>query len=312
MHIVILCATNRGHQLAEHLFKIGHEHEFTVFSFRETPWEPDYFDALQEMVNGHGQRFLEARNVAHEKWDEFWKDNTVDLMFMISWRYIVPDTVYRRALRGAYVFHDSLLPKYRGFSPTVWAMINGEKETGVTLFKITDGFDAGEIVDQKAITIDTKETIADVVGKVTLTYLDMVESNFRRLLSQDVQSRAQNHGDATYTCKWTPADALINWNRSSLSIYNLVRATCLPYPGAFTYLDDRKLTVWSAELLPSPRSYVSSVPGRVVQVQPGDGSVVLTGDGTILLKDVQLEGEDVVKASTILNSPSQTLGRGSS
>lgn len=310
MHIVILCATERGYRFAQHVFKIGEGNRFTVFSFPETAWEPKYFDALQDMVESHGHHFHKARNVAHPKWEGFWKGNAVDLLLMVSWRYLVPAKIYNRARRGAYVFHDSLLPKYRGFSPSVWAMINGEKEMGVTLFEVSDEVDAGDIVDQRAIAIGSCETIADIVGRVTCTYLQMIEDNLPDLLSGEIQLEPQDHTEASYTCKWTPADAQIDWRRSSKSIYDLVRATTRPYPGAFTYFEGRKLMVWSAALPHEPRQYVSSVPGRITRIEPGIGTTVLTGDGSILLQDVQLEHEPKVNAATILNSPSMTLGGG--
>ena len=308
MHIVLLCAARRGYQVAQRLFDIGASHRFTLFSFRETPWEPPFLDDLRQLTLARGHQFHEARNVAQEKWRNFWRENAPDLILMVSWRYLVPAEIYQRARLGAYVFHDSLLPRYRGFAPTVWAMINGESETGVTLFQVTDEMDAGDIVDQRALPIGADETIAVVMERVTGAYLDLIERNFDALLSGQVKLRPQDHADATYTCKWTPADGRIDWRRSARDIHNLVRATSRPYPGAYTTLDGRKLTIWSASLPASPRRYMSAVPGRVVDIQPGIGSAVLTGAGSLLLREVQLEGADAVDAASVLTSPAQTLG----
>jgi methionyl-tRNA formyltransferase len=307
MHIVILCATNRGYRFAERLFEIGQDHTFTVFSFREDAWEPPFLDDIQRLAQKHNATFYESRNVNHKKWIDFWDTTEVGLIFMVSWRYLVPKNIYNRATQGAYVFHDSMLPRYRGFAPTLWAMINGEQSTGVTLFEVVDAVDAGDIIDQKAVPIEQTDTIADVVANVTQTYLDLITKNFDALVNGTVQSQPQNHDEATFTCKWTPADSLIHWEQSSQDIYNLIRATTKPYPGAFCYLDGKKLTIWSAELQANPRDYVARVFGRVAEIYKGEGTVILTGDGTILLKDVQLEGEDIVNASYVLKSPSQTL-----
>ena len=308
MHIVLLCATRRGYCFAQTLFEIAQGNRFSVFSFRETPWEPAYFDAIQQLTLENGHEFHESRNVAHAKWDGFWRDNAVDLMLMVSWRYLVPKQVYARACLGTFVLHDSLLPKYRGFAPTVWAMINGESETGVTLFRAADDVDAGDIIDQVPISIGANETIADIVQNVTVSYLTVIKRNIASLLAGNAQGQPQDHVNATYTCKWTPDDGIIRWDLRSQQIYNLIRGTCRPYPGAFTYLDNSKLTIWSAELTSPSRRYVSRIPGRVVDIIPGKGSTVLTGDGSITLKEVQLEGETPVNASVLLNSPSQTLG----
>ena len=308
MHIVLLCATNRGHRIARLLFEIGQGHDFTVFSFRETAWEPPFLDDFRAVTLEHGHRFIEARNVARASLSSFWREQPVDLMLKVNWRYVVPAVIFQRARLGSYVFHDSLLPLYRGFSPTVWAIINGEKETGVTLFRATEEYDAGDIVEQRSVPIGSNDSIASVTERVTQTYLDIAAEKFADLLSGQISARQQDHSAATYTCKWTPADARIDWNQSASDIFNLIRATSQPYPGAFTYLDCRKLTVWSARLPGDMRKYVSRVPGRVLSHQPGAGALVLTGDGPILLQSVQLEGEPIVEASLILNSLSQTLG----
>ena len=309
MHVVLLCATNRGFRVAERLFAIGPEHDFTVFSFRETAWEPPFLDDIQTLTQAKGHRFIQARDVSKPSLRDFWRGQPVDLMLMVNWRYIVPADVYSRAKRGGYVFHDSLLPKYRGFSPTVWAMINGERETGVTLFRVAEDYDAGDIVEQVAAPISDHDTIGDVVERVSLQYLDLIERNFAKLLDGSVKCFPQDHTQATYASKWTPADARIDWTRNSRDIYNLIRATTRPYPGAYTCLDGRKLVVWSAELDPGARIYVSQAPGRVVETHANGAVTVLTGDGSIALKSVQLDGGEPADAASLLKPPSQTLGK---
>ena len=311
-HVVLLCATNRGYQVAETLFAIGKGQDFTVFSFRETAWEPPYLDRIRALTEAKGHQFFEVRNVAAQTASDFWLQNPVDLILMVNWRYIVPADVYSRAKSGCYVFHDSLLPKYRGFSPTVWAMINGERETGVTLFRIAEDYDTGDIVDQVRVPIGYSDTIATVVENVTSEYVKVAERNFANLLDGIVECFSQNHAEATYTCKWTLADARIDWQACSRRIYNLIRATTRPYPGAFTYWQGRKLTIWEAALATSARRYVTKAPGRVVDSH-ADGSVsVLTGDGIILVRTVQPEGEEPAVAASILKPPSMTLDEGRS
>ncbi len=288
---------------------MGKGHEFTVISFRETAWEPPFLDDIRALTQANGHRFFEARNMAKQDLKDFWLQQPVDLMLMVNWRYIVPAEVYSRARRGGYVFHDSLLPKYRGRSPTVWAMINGERETGVTLFRVAEDYDAGDIVEQARVPIGQTDTIAVVMEDVTLAYLDVIERNFDGLLDGSVKCFPQNHAEATYTCKWTPADARIDWNKGSLDIYNLVRATTRPYPGAYTFLEGRKLVVWSADIGIDSRRYLSHVPGRVVEAHANGAVTVLTGDSSIQIKTVQLEEGVAVDAASVLKPPSVTLGK---
>src|SRR5262249_44273378 len=154
--------------------------------------------------------------------------------------------LYERARLGAYVFHDSLLPRYRGFSPTVWAMINGESETGATLFAVSEEVDYGDIIAQSRVSINSDETIAEVMERVTDAYLLLLEQNLPRLMSGNVPRTPQDHLRATYTSKRVPEDNRIMWNSPTDVIHNLIRAVTRPYTGAYTYLDDMKLIVWSA------------------------------------------------------------------
>jgi methionyl-tRNA formyltransferase len=231
----------------------------------------------------------------------------VDLLVAVGWRYLVPKEVYTKARLGAYVFHDSLLPEYRGFSPTVWAIVNGEDHTGATLFAITEAVDAGDIVDQERVSIGPTETIATVMNRVNEAYLRLMVKNLPRLLDGTAPRHPQDHSRATYTCRRKPEDNRIPWQIGTREILNLIRGVTSPYSGAFTSLNGRKLMVWAAELLPDAPKYIGRIPGRVVEVRPGVGAVVLTGNGALLLTQVQVEGEPVVSADKLLTSLSLTL-----
>jgi methionyl-tRNA formyltransferase len=309
MHIVLLCATRRGYLFLKRLIELLPRVDLTVFSFREEPWEPPFLEDIRELTLASGGQFFESRQVASQRWSWFWESTKVDLMFLVNWRYIIPSSVYLRPRLGTFAFHDSLLPEYRGFSPTVWAIINGEDHTGVTLFKINDEVDAGDIVDQERVPIGPDDTIAVVMERVTQTYLDLLERNLDDLIKGTARLYPQDHSRATYTCKRLPEDNQIDWTASSESIYNLIRAVSAPYPGAYTYLSGRKMRVWSARRVTNVPRYVGRVPGRVIEVRPGEGAVVLTGDGALLLTQVQMEGGQIVCAADVLNSLSLTLGR---
>jgi len=307
MRVALLCATRRGYLFLQKLAELLPQSELMVFSFREETWEPAFLDDIRDLTFECGGQFFEARQVGSSRWNDLWETTQVDLMFAVSWRYMVPASIYRRSRLGAYVFHDSLLPAYRGFAPTVWAIINGEDHTGVTLFEIADDVDAGNIVDQRRVPIGPDDTIGEVMERVTGNYLELLERNLEALINETAPRRLQNQSQATFTCKRLPEDNLIDWTASSENIYNLIRAVGAPYTGAYTYLSGERVRVWSAARVNSPRCYVGRVPGRVVEVLQNEGAVVLTGDGSILLKKVQADTGEIVCASELLNSLSQTL-----
>lgn len=312
MHIVLLCATQRGYRVLDKLSTLTKGHRLTVFSFPETSWEPPFMESIQQLTGERGGVFIQATQVAASFLEQFWETAEVDLMLVVSWRYLIPQKIYKKARLGAFVFHDSLLPAYRGFSPTVWAIINGEDHTGVTLFEMADDVDSGDIVDQEQVPIGEDETIAEVMERVTETYLTMLERNLPALLAGTAPRTPQNHAEATYTCKRVPSDNWINWNRSAHRIYNLIRATTHPYPGAFTLFEKKRLYIWEAKRVLEERRYVGNIPGRVVEILPRKGVIVLTADGRLMLTKVQLVDHDVageiVTADKILDSLGVTLG----
>ncbi len=308
MHIVLFCATRRGYLFLKRLRELLPQSELTVFSFKETAWEPPFLDDIRRLALSSGARFIQARQVGSKTHDSFWDSSAVHLMFAVNWRYLIPPRIYQRAQAGAFVFHDSLLPHYRGFSPTVWSMINGEDHTGVSLFEISDQVDFGDIVDQQRILIGPDEPIASVIERVTESYLGLLERNVELLIQGKAPRFPQDHRQATYTCKRIPEDNWIDWADSTQNIYNLIRAVSAPYPGAHTRLSGKVLRVWAAQKVSEPHVYVGRIPGRVIEIRPKEGSMVLTGDGMLLLTEVQLEGGVVQCASEVLNSTSQTLG----
>ena len=306
-HIAVLCATERGYRFLEKLMALSPTSDFSVVSFREENHEPPFLDAIRQLTLANGARFLETRNVG-KVGAAFCEVDTMDLMLVVSWRYLIPSSVFRSPRMGSFVFHDSLLPEYRGFSPTVWAMINGASHTGVTLFHMGDDMDSGDIVDQQIIPIGADDTVAMVMERTTRAYLDLLERNLCGLLTGTSPRVPQDHARATYTCKRLPEDNRIDWRKTTGDIYNLIRAVSHPYAGAFTTLSGSLLRVWAAQQLTEYRYYVGSVPGRIVEVWPGKGCVVLTGDGALLLTQVQSEGGEVVCAADTLNRLSFTLG----
>src|SRR5262245_62120354 len=112
MHIVLFCATRRGLLFLKHLKELVSGADLTVFSFRETPWEPPFLDEIREAAKTADARFFEARQVDTRALLPFWDASSVDLMLTVNWRYLLPAKIYRRARLGAFAFHDSLLPEY--------------------------------------------------------------------------------------------------------------------------------------------------------------------------------------------------------
>jgi len=303
MRIVLLCATTRGLRVLDRLIALTPDDDLAVCSFPEEPVEPPFLEAIRDRARAGGARFYESRRVGDV--DELWTGG-VDLLLAVSWRYLLPRATYEQARRGAFVIHDSLLPSNRGFSPTVWAIANQEAWTGATLFFMGEEMDAGDIVDQRRVEIGGEDRIGEVMGRVTESYVDLLETNWADLRAGTPHRTPQDHARATYCRRRVPGDNEIDWTHSTERVYALIRAVTRPYAGAFSFLQGRKLTIWDARLVDG-RDAPPAAPGAVVRSVPGKGTLVGTGDGMLLVTEVQLEGEPPRNAGEVLAGPSGAL-----
>lgn len=175
-----------------------------------------------------------------------------DLILAIGWYYMIPDAMMKLACKGAIGIHGSLLPKYRGNAPFVWAMINGEKETGISLFYFEKGVDEGDIIAQKKIPIGEKETIRDILNKARVSSIEILLEYLPKIANGTAPKIPQDHSLATIFPKRTPEDGLIDWNWEAKRIYDFIRAQTKPYPGAFTYINNKKVIIWDADINSQP------------------------------------------------------------
>lgn len=229
------------------------------------------------------------------------------LMIVLGWRTIIPQEVLGVPSFGTVGMHYSLLPKYRGFAPVNWAVINGERKAGVSLFYLDEGIDTGRIVEQVKIPIHITDTAADVYQEAKSLSIEILLRNLEKLKSGNAQTRKQDERRATYTCARVPEDGKIDWNDSTLNIYNLIRGVSYPFPGAFTTYEGKKITIQKASLIKPQRKYVGRVCGRIVAIRE-TGVDILTGDGILRVNEIDSEAGKRLPANKVLRSIRGTLG----
>lgn len=240
--------------------------------------------------------------------EEITKKLLPDLILVVGWRTVIPCSVYNYPKFGCLGVHDSLLPQYRGFAPTNWTIINGDKVTGVTLMMIGDGIDEGDIVSQNKVTISDDDTVASLYEKIIDATINIVLKNLPDLKTGNYKRYNQNNKDSSYGCSRIPDDGYIDWSKKTKDIYNLIRGLTYPYPGAFTWYKGKKLIIWKGKIIKNPPKYSGRIPGRVIKICKGVGVEVLTGDGIILIEDVQFEDGNRVNATEVFNSVKVSLG----
>ena len=172
-----------------------------------------------------------------------------ELIIVIGWYFMIPRRILEIPNKGSVAIHSSLLPKYRGNAPLVWAMINGEKETGVSLFYLEGGMDEGDIISQAKFNIDRTDTIKEVLARAEEASLMIIQEQVPAILAGRAGRMKQDNDLATYYPKRSPEDGKIDWSWSKGRIQRFIRAQTRPYPGAFTIIDGKKVIIWDADII---------------------------------------------------------------
>jgi methionyl-tRNA formyltransferase len=209
---------------------------------------------------------------------------SIDIILSANYLFLIERSLFSKA-KLAVNIHGSLLPKYRGRTPHVWAIINNEPKTGVTAHLIDDGCDTGDIVKQKEVKINHTDTGADILEKFNKLYVPLVDEILSDFERGSIKHLPQNNKNATLFGKRTPDDGRINWGWQKERIRNWVRAQAYPYPGAFTYHEglDEKLII--DEVVFSDRGFnETDRNGLIVSLNP---ICVKTPNGVLELRNIR-------------------------
>ena len=170
-----------------------------------------------------------------------------DVILIMGWYYMVPKKIRELAKYGAWGIHASMLPDYAGGAPLVWAIINGETETGVTLFRLDDGIDDGDIIKQEKIIIEENDTIKEVYEKVTISSKHSLLQALKNI--NTITFKPQNKTKIKVYPQRKPSDGELDLTKPAKDLYNFIRAQSSPYPGAFIKTSDgKKLIIEKARI----------------------------------------------------------------
>ena len=286
LRIVFFGATELGHRCCRELLTMG-EKMVGIFSI------PEHFRISYSVTPVHNRTFrsfedLSAAaevplhyvtgNMRDQEYESALRDMAPDLGLAVGWYYLIPPTIRRLFPKGVAGIHASLLPRYRGGAPLVWAMIRGERQTGVSLFYLDDGVDTGDLVGQKPIPIGPDEGIGTVYDRAAEASVDLIRRYIPLIRTGTAPRLAQDHDKATVFPQRSPPDGRIDWAaHSAQQVHDWVRAQSRPYPGAFAELNGRRITVWGAVVCSAPVRTDPS-PG-LISVEQGRGPTVICADG---------------------------------
>ena len=234
----------------------------------------DEADALiEKLCHQHGIRLAKGARPDGEF------DPDIDLIFVVGWQYLLP------ADHRLVVFHDSLLPKFRGFAPTVAALIGGEREIGVTAIRPVGEPDAGPMLAQHSVTVSYPVKIRHVLEQLSECYLACARDIVSSLTAGALSETPQNSAEATYSIWRDEEDYLVDWSKDAATICRTIDALGWPYSAAKTRLGSTTLTIHDA--VPGPDLRFENVqPGKIWSLAGGAPTVVC-GTGTVTLTDVR-------------------------
>jgi len=250
MKIIFIAAVEIGYKMLETIYGANYSVD-TVYtlplSMQETTSGFTDFSPLTEQNNSHLIRTCNINDKSHI--DEI-KEINPDLVIVCGWQRLICEDILKIPKMGVVGFHSSILPKYRGRAPVNWAIIMGEKKTGITMFYLTPQADDGDIIAQKSFPILLNDDCSTVYKKSAQAGADLIIEYLPKI-ENGIAPRTHNPSSSypVYP-KRTPSDGLIDFNRSALDVYNFIRALTKPYPGAY-YFNDKgdKVIVWKSEIV---------------------------------------------------------------
>ena len=286
MKTIVLAYHNIGCTGIKALLKNGFDIK-AVFTHKDDPEENIWFDSVAELAAREHIPVYAPDDINHPLWVEKIRDLAPEILFSFYYRNLVRSPILDIPAKGCLNLHGSLLPCYRGRVPINWALINGEKKTGVTLHYMTTRPDDGDIVSQAEIDISEKDTAVTLHEKAAAAAGEMLDEILPSLKADSAPRIPQDHSEASYYGGRKPSDGEINWDVPAHRIRNLVRAVTRPFPGAFSHMGDRKCLFWAVSEVEGDDG---AKPGTVISVAP---LVIACKTGAVLIETAQ-QANDVL------------------
>jgi methionyl-tRNA formyltransferase len=274
MRVVMFGFQTWGHRTLHAL--LGSDHEVALVVTHPSSnhaYEKIWDDSVADLARDHGVRVLLRSHPDDEELLAALKACDPDIIVATNWRTWLPPHIFDLPRHGTLNVHDSLLPAYAGFAPLIWALINGEREVGVTAHMMDAELDAGDIVLQRSVPVGPRDTATDLFHRTVELFGPITTDALALIASGRTDWIAQDRSKASFFHKRSVEDSRIDWTWSAEELDRLIRAQSDPYPNAFTFYRGERVRVLSAVV--SDGRY-GGTPGRVF-IREGDGVVIVAG-----------------------------------
>ncbi|MGJ9458807.1 methionyl-tRNA formyltransferase [Oceanobacillus sp. CF4.6] len=198
-----------------------------------------------------------------------------DLIVTAAYGQLLPNEILETPEFGCINVHASLLPELRGGAPIHYAIMEGKKETGITIMYMVEKLDAGDILTQQSVPIDAKDHVGTMHEKLSEAGADLLTKTLPKLFSNELTSEKQDDSKATFASNIKREQEKIDWNKSNTEIYNKIRGLH-PWPVAFTTYEETVMKIWWGE--PDDTEYAGKSPGEIVQIEDNHAFIVVCGN----------------------------------
>ena len=221
-----------------------------------------------------------------------------DVLVVVAFGQIIPQEILDIAPYGCVNVHGSLLPKYRGAAPIQWAVIDGERESGVTTMQMDAGLDTGDMLLKTVVPLEKKETGGSLFDKLSAAGAKLLLETLEGLEARTIIPQEQGESPTPYAKMLTKDMGLIDWNKTAVEIERLIRGLN-PWPSAFTKLNGKTLKIWEADVLTEEEAGKKVLPGMILKAEK-DRLFVGTGEGVLAVRMLQLEGKKRMDTAAFL------------
>ncbi|MEO6333873.1 MAG: methionyl-tRNA formyltransferase [Pyrinomonadaceae bacterium] len=261
------------------------------------------FSPVKRFALDHDLPVVQPSKVRTPEALEEFRSLKADVAVVVAYGRILPESFLKAFPNGAINLHFSLLPKYRGAAPVNWVIVNGEETSGVTTMQMDAGLDTGPILMQREAEIGENETAIELMQKLSVLGADLLSETLTTF--ETLTAQPQNEDEASLAPIMKKEDGLISWMLDAKDISNRVRGF-QPFPTAFTFYREKKLTVWSAGV--SENSHEGSQLGEIIEVGRDRLCVFCGGDSVLQINELQLEGKRRVSARDFINGVRPQVG----
>jgi len=253
------------------------------------------FPPVKEVAMEAGIPVLQPKRVREPETVEALRNIEADVIVVVAFGQIIPKEILAMKTYGCINVHASLLPKYRGAAPIQWAVIDGEKESGVTTMQMDEGLDTGDMLLKAVVPLEKAETGGSLFDKLSCTGAELLLETLAGLEKGTLAPEKQGESPTAYAKMLKKEMGRIDWTKGAEEIERLVRGLN-PWPSAYSHLNGKTLKIWRAEV---EERDSEKEPGTVVGVAK-DGFGVQTGKGILKIRELQLEGKKRMDAGAFL------------